>query len=412
MRTETRIRHTLEWLHPVLLIQAVCPLMYAFYKERVDAYVLPLYLLAFALVICSAASRIAARRVRTMWLYLLICALSAAATLTLVWVLGGRLLSGALRIALVVEMVIGCIWLIWDSGSIRMRDKRRQKAHEENDISWTDTEVILERPLRVGIAWFAIVYLAGLLNYCPVLCDLALGFGAAYLLIVFVYWQIDATEAFLEKTSGISNVPKRKIRTMRMGMLLIAMVLFLLAVCPALLTGKGRMYRDLRFREFTAPVAMDFPMEMPEEMQGEAIDWSELISEEDLYREPPWWLKYVEEAIAAVFAVVMVWIILRGIAGYFRDFRGAPEENGDVAESLDEDTSVKLSGEVRRNPFAPLTQREKVRRAYRRAIRRFRKDRPSLHETPSEIEARAVFPEGFDVAGLHSEYEEARYAKE
>ena len=411
MTRETHIRHVLEWLHPVLLIQAVCPLMYAFYKERVDGYILPLYLIAFLLVICSFASRAAARRVKTMGLYLGICLASAAAALGMAWVLGGRYLSVYLRIALMVEMVIGCVWLVWDAGSIRMRDKRKKKAHEENDISWTDTEVILERPLRVGIAWFAIVYLAGLLNFCPILCDLALGFGTAYLLLVLVYWQLDATESFLEGRSGISNVPKKKIRTMRMGMLLVMMAGFLLTVLPALLSGRGRIYRDLRFQEFTAPVMMDMPMELSEEMQGEAVDWSEFLSEEEFYREPPWWLHYVEEAVGALFAVALAGVVLKGIVGYFRDFRGAPEENGDIAQALDEDVAVKLAGQKRRNPFAPLTDREKIRRAYRRAIRKYRKDSPSSYETPSEIEANADFPEGFDENKLHVEYEQARYAK-
>ena len=58
-----------------------------------------------------------------------------------------------------------------------------------------------------------------------------------------------------------------------------------------------------------------------------------------------------------------------------------------------------------------LTEKEQVRQEYRRAIRKFRKTAPERSATPSEIERGTAFPEGFDAAGLHERYEQARYGR-
>lgn len=109
--------------------------------------------------------------------------------------------------------------------------------------------------------------------------------------------------------------------------------------------------------------------------------------------------------------------IWRSLLGAAKDFEDIPEENGDVAKRLDdvsEDLALSDSALARlRRALSgrQLTEKEQVRQEYRRAIRKFRKTAPERSATPSEIERGTAFPEGFDAAGLHERYEQARYGR-
>lgn len=114
-------------------------------------------------------------------------------------------------------------------------------------------------------------------------------------------------------------------------------------------------------------------------------------------------------------ALVLVMRIVRSITATAKDFYEIQEENGDIAVRLD--TASDKSRDLRARGgslFArrqPLTEREKVRREYRRAIMRYRGDVPRRSETPSQIEDAAQFPQDFDIAGLYEKYEKARYGE-
>ena len=69
--------------------------------------------------------------------------------------LGQKLVSGVpdetLKILFSVELIAGCLWLIFAFARVRMREKGRKKALEENDISWREFGVALEHSPDFGV---------------------------------------------------------------------------------------------------------------------------------------------------------------------------------------------------------------------------------------------------------------------
>ena len=411
MKTEKKIMSLLEWLHPVLIMALICPFMYTFFRERRDGAMLPLYLGGFVLVLCSCCLRPAAVRITSLWGYLAICAGSMAAVLALAWLAGGRFLGGNLRIAYAIAMAAGSAWMMADACRIRMREKRRRKAHEDNDISFTDYSVFLEKPQAVCLCWFAIVYFSGCMTANPVLCDAALVSGLLYGLLFLVYCYLDSTREYLSETFGIINVPAGKIRRLRLGVFAALLTLVCMAALPSLLTNRQREYRDLRYQEFSFEMEpVGELMTEPEAAQGmeELMEW---LTENTVTWDLPEWVDRLATVFMALVMAGFAMFVIRGIFRFFSEFRGAPEENGDVAQALDEDRTVRLERSFPGLFSGRLSWREKIRRNYRRTIRRYRKDRPSMSESPTQIEDGASFPAGFDRDKLHVEYEKARYGE-
>ena len=100
-------------------------------------------------------------------------------------------------------------------------------------------------------------------------------------------------------------------------------------------------------------------------------------------------------------ALVLVMRIVRSITATAKDFYEIQEENGDIAVSLDaaseESRDLRAQGKKTFARRQPLSEREKIRREYRRAVLRYRADVPRRSETPSQIEDAAQFPLDFDI---------------
>lgn len=76
-------------------------------------------------------------------------------------------------------------------------------------------------------------------------------------------------------------------------------------------------------------------------------------------------------------------------------------------EDTEEVRKIKLP--VRRHK---LSERERIRKEYRKTIRHYRKDRPAACESPIEIETNAGIVDREEIQELHKNYEAARYGRE
>lgn len=96
------------------------------------------------------------------------------------------------------------------------------------------------------------------------------------------------------------------------------------------------------------------------------------------------------------------------MAGLFRE---TYDENGDLVEDLEEEeTNVeRISLRPVHGGRGRLTEAERIRRQYRRTIRRYRKEQPGCYETPYEIEAGAGIADTEEGQRLHQLYERMRY---
>ena len=411
MRTAEKTRRLLEWMHPVFLYTLICPFFYVFFKERTDAFMPGLYFSGFSLLLCAIASRAAAGRVISFGKYLAVLLPAAACSVTIGWLAAGWLVSPGLRQALLVEQLTGCVLMSLDSVRIRMREKRRKKAERENDISWNETPILLEKPGISGLACSCVVYVAALLNHCPVLCDLALLNCMLYALLLLLHRHLETTAGYLADTSRLSNVPAGKIHVLRKGLFLLLFSIVVLVCLTAWLTGKKRVYRDLRFYEYTTVFgqpepAPDFSGGMTPEMLR--LWFPELLQ----VKETPAWMKQVSEILGWAVLTLALGLLLTGIYRYFLAFRGTAEENGDIAVQLDQKEQGARIHARRRSRFPWLSEKDRIRRRYKKVIRRYHPGRPLPSDTPAQIEAGTAFPSSFPVRELHESYEQARYGKE
>ena len=106
-------------------------------------------------------------------------------------------------------------------------------------------------------------------------------------------------------------------------------------------------------------------------------------------------------------------MLLRKIYATFQDFRKAIDENGDMVEELeDTEETVQLIKRTTPSSRYKLSERELIRKKYRKTIRRHRKDRPAPYESPFEIETNAGIADSAEGKELHQNYERARYGEE
>jgi len=410
MKVDKIIAGMMECISPVCLLAVIIPGFCLLDPQRSDAQLLPMYLAGWVLIFCSMFSRVVARRASSFALWLAVCAGALALTCLMGHVLAGAWLTGTYANVFMTGLVSESLWLSTVSARIRMVEKRRQRAARENDITWNEQRVTLEKPGLYGIAVATALYVVALWNHCPVMCNTALALGVGYALMLLFYRNVSVTESFLRDTKDLENVPGNKMRLLRRSRLLVLLAIVAAAALPALLTMGGRAYRDLRFLKFETVLDSEklyFPgYTVPIE---EALpDW---VSEPHPAEQTPALFRQMEKVLPWIAAIGILALALRLISAYVQSFKGIPEENGDVAVSLAEDVAVQLRPERRRVTGRPVSERERVRRDYRRTIRRYRKRgwAPQPGETPRQIEDGTDIPEGFDVRALHEAYEKARY---
>lgn len=403
------MKQILESIHIAVWLPIIFPSLYVIYEGHSNELMFPLYFAGWCILPCCAVTRIAARRLRSLWSYLVCCLLFSALPLWLGYVLCKSLFRVSLLAAFLFGILLQCLWITIDSGRIRMREKDRQRAQRENDSSWRETFVVTEHPQPGVLLVFTASYLAGLFGHSPQLCDLALFFGIVFLILLILHRQMMATDHYLQAVSSVSNVPGRKIRRLRTGIVLFMLLSVLGCSLPSLLTRGLRTYpvftsREIRQPESSGEKGMYEPVAL---LPGDELrKWAEMNSRQ---LKLPEWTKYLGPFFLSLAGILAVYAIVRIIIAFFLEFRGTPEENGDKAEALDPDDTRKLKESSRLFPLRPLSERERIRRNYRRTIRRFRSCLPSASESPEEIERAASFPEGFDRHALHESYEQARY---
>ena len=408
-----KVKTILLCVHPVLLYASLCPAGYMFLQDREDRYVVPLWLGGAVLLLVSFTCRIAVRSCRHLGTYLLETGLSFACTMMLANVYQDHFLPDLLGIAYMIVTGTACFLISFECVAIRLREAGRKKAIEENDVTWSEQEHMLEKPRPVFVLLFVIIYLAGAFYAgCPAACDLAMISAALYLLLAVAFEGLYETDRYLDGTRDVKNVPVGKIRSMRRGMLLLVVMALTAVSLLSILLGRERIYHDARGWYSMRSLRTEWDWEeMPDMGEFEFMEngvWEEFGPHEP--REVPPWVNTLGEIVGALCGLLFFTMIMRTIYEHFLAFREGFEENGDVADPLDEPDEVFRLEKEKKLPLVGGTERDRIRRQYIRTIRRYRKERVLDPETPAQIEGKAQFPENLDTEELHRTYEEARYS--
>lgn len=406
------ILKTAGWIHASLILAIITPTLYSFGTERQDAIAETLYFKCLLIFVPVALTDLAIDRCKELITYLLSSLFIFTVTAALGFAAAGSLRQNITFWGYMLLLLFETFFVIIDRLMERLHRKKAAEAAKGEDPSFRPEIHMLRQPAFVFLCYFPVIYAAALNMDNPALCNTALFSAIAYVPVLFLHRYVDKTEEYLSLNKRTCSLPSARIYGIGTGMLAMLLLLFLLTILPALFTTSHRNYHDLR--KWLTTLESDYVEPVPEDNtagQGEEDFMKALMAEYGEPKPAPYWLELLSDLIQAAVLILFAVLLLKKIRDTFRDFRGINDENGDIVEELErpvEDVKKISVPGTRRG----LSERERIRRNYRKTIRRHRKERPAVHESPAEIEARAGIADSEAGRELHRTYESARYGRE
>ena len=392
---------------------------YTVYGLRSDYYVVPLYLSALlGLFPVALLLRYSAERASNLWVYLGSVALCIPICLGMCELLRRTVFVGWEGLILTGLNGIWVVFLAADDYMIRVAKNRRSLSAQERDPEWKEIKRFTQSPGIPGLVIYLIVYLTGIFFACPSTANIGMVGGIVYLMIAMLRRFISSTDDMLIENRDISRVPAGRIK--RIGgkvLMLIASGIIVLSILP-LATSRYRYYTDVREWEIEGkkfeqrePDPQEPPV--PRSEMDEEINWDDLPQG----RPHPFaeaFFNALIKLLAIGGAIGAVVLVRNAIINLFLRFNEKAEDNGDIVMSLDDDEIIKRPGGIRKRVRAsgPLTERERIRREYKRRIKESTEDQPNVSNTPTQLEEAAGLADDPEMRELHVKYEDARYSKE
>lgn len=406
-----QVMHVIEVFCAALMLTILIPSFMVFFEDRSDALLLRLYAVCWLIFPFALAVRMFILwRARSLIGFIAICLSCISACCAAAYLAGTFLLGPVTRMVGTVTCGILLANICLDARFIRTNELGRQKAMRENDFTWVSHVSPFEIPRYPVLVIFAFTYLAALLTHCSVMCNVSLISASLYLILALVHQHMRLGDRFLQGMHHVKNVPVRRMRRIGTAMLGVLLAFMLLVISLSFLAGRYRPYQDIREwslnLRFSEGEMMYFPENIPGPGELPFMDIEGELPEGHDYSEFYNTLMYI---IFAVIVLVSIPVIIRAVKERLEEFEGE-RENDDIITPLTEETD-----EIKKVPLIrlfsePDSAKARVRRMYRKTIRKHRKDRPQPYEMPADIEEKAGIagtPEG---TRLHAAYEEARYS--
>lgn len=408
----TKHLEILEWIHATLVFALFIPFVYALGALTAPEGTAAFYLKCLLVAIPVVVTGIAADRVRTLGTYILVCAALMAVIYGIVAVVPqlmgasnfAETPSRCYRVGMLAETAI--------IAGIRLVDRIKRKRYEarrETDPLALYKESFLNRPSMNNV-FFIAMYIVGILFNSKLLCDIALFSAIVYLLLALAYTFFGTTQHYLMLNKRTKGIPQRRLYAVSGGIMCLYAALLLAVSLPAFLLINARKYTDVREWFTDMPMAPagyegDFNFQTSgssaEEMSQMFMDVGE-PSKLSMIWEILFWGIGIACVIVGVYAIGIL------IKKIFRDFCREFDENGDKIEDLKEKTERRRTAAMAREQD---NEAIKIKRLYKRTIRRHRKERPAAYETPAEIEEKAGLAEDAAMRALHVDYEKVRYGR-
>lgn len=345
----------------------------------------------------------AAKRVKYLAVYLGIC----AALLAAVW--GIAVLfhaSGTDTLCYCVGMSAEIFFIGLKRLQGRLKESPRRK---DDDPLAAKEEEFLDTPSLSLLWYFVGIYGAGVLLNGKALCDMAFGSAIVYLFLALTAVYFRETKGYLETNKRVKGIPTRRLYGVSFAVLLFFMLLLLIGLLPSVFLASHRRYTDIRgWLDGWEAASTEYLDEMEFGGAG-GMEMLEMLNDGEPTRELPKFVIALFQALGGAIVLAFVYGILCAIRRVFQDFRNSRDENGDIIEEIKDkgrtDREEMLGKEYRRTD----SEAEKIKRRYRKMIRKHRKDRPAPYESPIEIEERAGLQDDEEMRKLHGAYEEVRY---
>ena len=405
------IKKSAEWIHIALILAIIPPLIYSLGAKQPDIIGQNLYLKCLVIILPVIATDFAVSKCKGLLSYLIVCAGILAATVVVGRACAGRLHGSILLWGYIAALAAETVFLIINRMAERLQRKKEADDVIVENSSWRPSFESLRTPSFTTLIFFVASYALALNLNNPAVCNAALFSGAAYTVITILHQYVCNTETYLFLNKRTCNIPSKRIYGIGNGVLAIFFLLFIIVLLPAVFTVSNRHYHDLR----ESNLLIEF--EYPEQESGMAMEQAaenpmEALMEQYGEQKPtPQWLIVLSYIVGAAALLLFMTALIKMIYDTFRAFREATDDNGDIVEELEETDETDRTKKSRVSRHR-LSERERVRKEYRRFIRRYRKERPAHYESPSEIEMNAGIAENEECKELHRNYELARYGQE
>lgn len=404
------VKITAGWVHATLILAILSPLCYSLGAEQRSVVSRTLYFCCLLIVFPVVVTGIAAEKCKGLLSYLLVCILTFAATGALCRMIGSILYQDGEAKTYLMLLLAETLFMIIARLVGRLHRQKEKEAIEKQIPLMEKYSEMLKEPSPAMLIYFLLVYVLALNVNSPEVCNEALFSAAVYGVTALLYCYVTATEDYLSLNKRTCNLPSKRIYGIGSGVLAIFLLLLMLAVLPSFLTISGRNYQDIRNGFENFGMIMEEYGAGAESIRGGDIlpDWVREMGEPE---PAPEWVNYLFYAAGAVIFLFVVAALVKVIFQVFRDFREAGDENGDIVEELKDADMGELKKVRVQKERRSLTQRERIRKQYRRFIRSHRKEQPAVYESPAEIEAKAGVAQSEEGKEFHAKYEYFRYGR-
>lgn len=401
-----RIKQILEWLHATLLFPILIPAAYTLGDIKGAEYGYFLYFKCFIIAIPVVVTGVASQKCKSLFAYMGYAILSVAACMSLAWTLQ----PSEYGFVYVFLLGLECLFLAGKRFMDRLRTAK-DRQEQDNDPFWQPRFSVLNKPSFGTLGYFVVWYLLGVCFMSKVVCDEAFFTALVYVFIVILHVFLVETEDYLKLNRRVSGLPARRIYGIAGGMLGLFMVLLFLVAIPSILTIPLRQYTDIR-TWYDGQITVMPETEIGAYLEEKPASGDMSMMLEGMAEEPgklPVWIEALFYGIFAVVIGAVIMMMMKEIRKIFSDFRETYDENGDKIEVLEEEEAVTRM--KRGNDEAEDSEARNIRKKYRKMIRKHRKDKPAVYESPMEIEEHAGLLENEEMRKLHVEYEAVRYGK-
>lgn len=395
----------LTYLHAALIAMLVLPLLYALAELQDANGEGILYLKCLLIFIPIMVTEIAVRRLKNLGIYLISCLAVTAAVWGII-----RLLFDDTGVLYPIVMTAESLLIAF----IRLRERLRLARQQREDDLYAEPAISLINQPSFGFLWyFAVMYMIGIIFYSKTLCDFAFWNGAVYFYIVLAYTYITETSHYLGLNKRTKSIPRKRLYTIGAAMAGLFAVLVLFAMLPSFFLTGQRRYTDIRTWSDKMQFVEYQPI-IPPQTGGDGYagdDWIAMLNEGEAPPEPSKLWTYLGWIAAAAGIAFIVYEAAKMFRQVFGEFRDSFDENGDKVEELDEEVLQKEERLNLRRSRKSDSEAERIRRTYRRTIRKHRKEIPAPYESPSELEKNAGLSEDEGMKLLHVKYEGVRYGQ-
>lgn len=391
------------YAHATLFFALLIPLFYTLAGLSDPAGAGILYGKCLLILIPVIITDRAAKRVKYLAVYIGIC----VALLASVWVIAALFhVSEAYAICYCIGMTVEIFFIALKRLLGRLKESPRRK---DNDPLAAKEEEFLDTPSLPLLWYFVVIYGAGLCMSEKALCDMAFGSAIVYLFLTLIATYFRGTKEYLETNKRIKGIPTRRLYGVSFAMLLLFLALLLIGILPSVFLASHRQYIEVRgwLKEIEPP-----PMEELNEMEfsgsGE-MEMLEMMYGDAPAPEPsPFW-NALFQVLGGICLLVFAYGIILAIKRVFQDFRNSRDENGDIIEEIEDKEKSDKEEMLERGHRHADSAAEKIKRRYRKMIRKHRKDKPAPFESPAEIEENAGLKDDEEMQELHRMYEGVRY---